>query len=331
MPGPMIISTWSFGRRGNEAAWPALGGGGSSLNAVETACRVIEADATVDSVGYGGLPDRDGHVSLDACVMLSPARRGSVCAVSRTMHPASLARRVMEHTEHIMLAGRGADDFAAAQGFAQDQLLTNEASRAWEAWRRQPHPIDQSRDALDRSSPRQDSLRPMDVDGSGYLFRSSASSGPNDESRWAGHDTIGVLALDARGVLAGACSTSGMPYKLPGRVGDSPIVGHGLYVDPHHGAATATGTGELVMGVCGSFLAVELMRRGASPLDALAEVLRRIAAEYSLRDRDQVAMIALRPDGAFASAALRGGYKTSLHDGAGSRVIEPLLVALPEE
>jgi isoaspartyl peptidase/L-asparaginase-like protein (Ntn-hydrolase superfamily) len=331
MPGPLIISTWSFGRRGNDAAWAALGGGGSSLNAVETACRVIEADASVDSVGFGGLPDRDGRVTLDACIMLSPAECGSVCAISRSMHPASIARRVMERTEHVMLAGPGADEFAAAQGFAQDRLLSDEARTAWEQWRLHPDPIDQSRDALDASSPRRDSLRPVDRDGSGRLFRSPSSSlAASDESRWAGHDTIGVLALDARGVLAGACSTSGMPYKLPGRVGDSPIIGHGLYVDPRHGAATATGTGELIMGVCGSFLAVELMRQGAKPIDALVAVLGRIVAEYTLRDRDQVAMVALTPQGEYASAALRNGYKTSVCDAAGSRVIEPDLIALNE-
>jgi len=149
------------------------------------------------------------------------------------------------------------------------------------------------------------------------------------ESEWKHHDTVGVLAIDMKGVLAGACSTSGAPFKTPGRVGDSPIIGHGLYVDPKHGAATATGAGELVMGVCGSFLTVELMRRGASPVQALRETLQRMIDSYDLKPQHQVAMIALRPDGTCASAALRDGYKTSITTSHGSRVIDPDLVLLP--
>jgi isoaspartyl peptidase/L-asparaginase-like protein (Ntn-hydrolase superfamily) len=126
------------------------------------------------------------------------------------------------------------------------------------------------------------------------------------------HDTVGVLALDSSGVLAGACSTSGLPFKLPGRIGDSPIIGHGLYVDPRHGAAVATGHGELIMGVCGTFLAVDEMRRGASPATAAAEVIRRVIENYHLRANHQVGLIALAPDGRWSSAALRPGFKVAV-------------------
>ena len=303
---PIILSTWSFGLRGNTSAWPALQDGGSSLDAVEEVCRVIDADPEIDSVGFGGLPDREGNVTLDGCIMLRPAQCGSVCAISRYLHPVSLARRVMENTQHVMLAGRGADQFAESQGFQSQKLLSEEAMKKWEKWRVNPKVIDQSRDG-DYLPP-----RPVDVDEGGKLF----------------HDTVGVLALDTQGVLAGACSTSGMPYKLPGRVGDSPIIGSGLYVHPEHGAATATGTGELVMGECSSFLAVELMRGGAMPLEALEEALKRIEKSFELRKEHQVAMIALKPDGSWASAALRSGYKTSITMVDRSEVIEPQSVIL---
>jgi isoaspartyl peptidase/L-asparaginase-like protein (Ntn-hydrolase superfamily) len=186
-----------------------------------------------------------------------------------------------------MLAGPDADAFADAQGFAEEPLLSPAAREKYRAW----------------------------------------LAAQEEEAPPAGHDTVGVLCLDRAGVLSGACSTSGMAYKLPGRVGDSPIVGHGLYVDPRHGAAVATGLGELVMGLCSSFLAVEEMRRGASPRDALVEALSRIAGAYALRERHQVGMIALAPTGAWAGAALRPGYATSLSQ-AGRHAVVPPEVAL---
>jgi isoaspartyl peptidase/L-asparaginase-like protein (Ntn-hydrolase superfamily) len=310
MTTPIMLSTWSFGRRGHEAAWPALSSGGTSLDAVETACVTIEGDPEIDSVGFGGLPDRDGAVSLDAAVMESPSRCGAVASVHHFLAVTSIARRVMERTPHVMLAGPGAEAFARTEGFEPQPTLSDDARGAWTAWRREGVAPDQGRD---RALP----PRPVDRHG-GRLF-----DAPDPEGRWRHHDTIATLAIDAAGTLAGACSTSGMPYKVPGRVGDSPIIGHGLYVEPGAGAAVGTGFGELIMGVCGSFLAVEAMRRGASPLDALREVLDRIAGAYELEAEHQVAFIALRPDGGWASAALRDGFRVAVADSSGHRVVGP--------
>jgi isoaspartyl peptidase/L-asparaginase-like protein (Ntn-hydrolase superfamily) len=223
----------------------------------------------------------------------------------------SIARRIMESTPHIMLAAEGAEAFASATGFAPAELLSPSAAAAWRRWKAAPHTVDQS---ADRGSM---SLRPVDRGRGGQLFQH------DEEARRGGHDTIGVLAIDGRGIMAGACSTSGTPYKLPGRVGDSPIIGHGLYVDPPAGGATATGTGELIMGVCGSFLAVEQMRRGASPREAAITVLHRIAESLTLRPDHQVAVLTLRPDGAWAGAALHPGFKASISTTEGHRIADP--------
>ncbi|MDH3584862.1 MAG: N(4)-(beta-N-acetylglucosaminyl)-L-asparaginase, partial [Phycisphaerae bacterium] len=258
---PIVLSTWSFGRVANQAAWPVLEAGGSSLDAVEAGCRAVEADPAVDTVGVGGLPDRTGQVSLDACVMVSPDRCGGVCFVRNYPHPVSIARAVMEGTPHVMLAGEGAERFAAEQGFDTAPLLSEAGRQRLAQWERNV----------------------VRAGGDRGIYSAGANveeGGAVDPNRF--HDTVGVLALDREGQLAGACSTSGQPFKLPGRVGDSPIIGQGLYVHPEHGAAVATGTGELVMGVCGSFLAVEQMRRGATPLEAGTELLERVQESYTV-------------------------------------------------
>lgn len=318
MTTPLLLSTWSFGLRGHAGAWPALRDGGAALDAVETVCTAVEADPGVDSVGRGGLPDRDGAMSLDASVMLTPSRFGAVAAVREHLAVASIARRVMEATDEVLLVGAGADRFAAEQGFAPAELLTAEATAAWRRWRERPVAVDQSTDRLPPPP------RPIDAAGGGRLF------GGDDERRWTGHDTIGALALDASGGLAGAVSTSGTPFKRPGRVGDVPIVGHGLYVDPPVGAAVATGTGELIMRVCASFLVVELMRAGREPVEAMTEALRRIAAIGPLRAEHQVALIAMRADGRWAAAALRPGYRTSVTDAQRNDAVGPDAVLLPD-
>jgi len=323
MPTPIIIvSTWSFGRRANAAAWPILSAGGTSLDAVEQACIAVEEDPEVDSVGYGGLPDLTGEVTLDASVMLSPARCGSVCAVREYLHVATLARHVMEKTHHRMLAGDGAARFAEQCGLAKRDLLSEHAARAYSQWitNAKHLPVDQSRDSGLGAGR---GIRPVDRgDGSARLFHTLTPH--DDEARWRdAHDTIGTLAIDRDGVIAGACSTSGSAYKLPGRVGDSPIIGAGLYVDPHAGAAVATGTGELMMATCACFLIVERMRSGATPENAIRDALARIEQSQFIEPHHQAAFIALAPDGSFGSGALRGGFKVAVRDERRDDIIDP--------
>lgn len=313
MPQPIILATWSFGRLATAAGWPHLA---SSLNAVEQGCRACEADPEVMTVGYGGYPDLSGQVSLDASIMRGPSECGSVCYVRRFIHPVSIARLVMERTPHVLLAGEGAERFAAQCGMRPTELLTDTGRKAWEGWRRD-HPEPDVRLCAGGVPPAniEEVRRPSPTGG-------QATSATPDLPANEFHDTVGVLALDATGQLAGACSTSGLPYKLPGRVGDSPIIGHGLYVDQSAGAAVATGTGELVMGLCGSFLAVELMRRGASPAEAALEVLRRVTAEYDLHENHQVGLITLTPAGEWSAASLRPGFKVAVRTQERDELIE---------
>jgi L-asparaginase/N4-(beta-N-acetylglucosaminyl)-L-asparaginase len=315
MPDPIVLSTWSFGARANAAAWPHLSGGSaSSLDAVEQACRACEADPQVMSVGLGGYPDQAGEVSLDASIMLSPSRCGSVCYVRRFMHPISIARLVMEKTPHTMLAGEGAERFARLHGMTPAELLTGQSRAAWRQWIAENPAVRQVNQAA--------YLPPANVEEQAAC----GNLGTADER--AAHDTVGVLARDAQGRVAGACSTSGSAFKVPGRVGDSPIIGHGLYVDPRAGAAVATGLGELVMGVCGTFLAVEAMRRGASPREAAVEVLQRILHNYTLREEHQAAIITLDCQGRWSSAALRPGYHTAVRTPTRDELVEPEQVML---
>ncbi|MSR69445.1 MAG: glycosylasparaginase [Phycisphaerales bacterium] len=298
---PMMLATWSFSTRGCVAAWPALAGGGSSLDAVCAAAREAEADPTVDSVGFGGFPDDSGTISLDACVMLAPERCGSVCAVTRHLHVTDLARLVMERTNHVMIAGEGADGFADASGMAPAELLSADAQAAWQKWK------------------------------SGEVAAAPARVAAALGEIHVPHDTIGVLAIDAKGVMAGACSTSGLPYKMVGRVGDSPIPGHGLYVDPEVGGAVATGNGELIMGVSGSFLAVECLRRGATPIEAVREVLERIERRFHPSANQQIGVIALSKCGAWSAGALRKGFVVAVADAAGTRAVTPEFIMHKEE
>lgn len=325
---PLLLSTWSFSQRGNESAWPTLSAGGDPLDAVLEACRVAEEDPAVDSVGFGGLPDADGNVSLDGCVMRSPRECGSACGLRKHLHPARVARWVMERTRHVMLAGEAADAFANAQGELERELVAPSARAAWEKWKLAPDDVAAGQQTRDRTL-----LRPVDTGdpSTGALFggamagadsRASTRADARGERRWWGHDTIGSLALAADGRMAGACSTSGTPYKVPGRVGDSPIIGHGLYVDPDAGAATATGSGELIMGVCGAFLAVECMRRGASAAQAARTVVERIGAAYPILPHHQTAFVVMAPDGTWSAASLRAGFLVACSDAEGPK-LEP--------
>jgi L-asparaginase/N4-(beta-N-acetylglucosaminyl)-L-asparaginase len=243
-------------------------------------------------VGVAGYPDRDGNVSLDASIMLSPAKAGAVCAVRTVLHPITLARRVMEKTPHRLLAGEGADQFAVEQGLETGPLLTEWTKQKWIEWKaKQSEPV--SRPVLNI-----------------------------EES----HDTIGVLSRDTWGTLAGGCTTSGWAFKLPGRVGDSPIIGHSMYVEPNVGCCVSTGHGELVMGICGSFLATETLRRGGSPLDAVNEVLSRIARSYHLTDQDQIGVIVMNAVGEFSSGSLRPGFQTAVRTNQRDELVSPEVV-----
>lgn len=310
---PLILSTWSFGPTANKPGYDILERKGAALDAVVAAATAVEDDPAVNSVGVGGLPDASGRVSLDGCVMTNPDRAGAVYYLRHHANPAAIARQVMERTIHISLAGDGADDFADRCGFPRRELLIPAAKAEWEKWAADPRNLDRSK--------YQGWIPPLNVeerrDGN-VVVRSTGGMHPEPS-----HDTVSILALDAAGTLAGACSTSGMAFKVPGRVGDSPIIGHGLYVDQtegHGAAAAATGNGELVMGVCGSFLAVELMRQGRTPAEAIAEVLRRITKKYTLVEDHQVALIAMNSEGAWASGALRPGFHHTITDERGTRV-----------
>lgn len=266
---PVVISTWGFGLQANREAMKELGKGGKALDAVEQGVRHIEADPSNSSVGIGGLPDREGKVTLDACIMGPDGNCGSVCAIEDILHPVTVARMVMEKTPHVILVGKGASDFALANGMEQTDLLTPRAKRDWEEWKVEAK------------------YKPI----------------INVEN----HDTIGMLAIDEDGDIAGACTTSGLAFKMRGRVGDSPIIGAGLYVDNEVGGATATGLGESVLRSCASFLVVELMRQGKSPNEACKTAVDRIIKLHPNYKDFQVGLIALNKAGEV------GGY--SIHEG----------------
>lgn len=285
---PLVLSTWSFGHVANSAAWPVLQAGGSALDAAVAGCTAVELDTTVDSVGVGGLPDASGRVSLDACVMEAPDRCGGVCFLRGYSHAAQIARAVMDKTVHVLLAGDGAAAFADRHGFAQHptHLLTPESIRAWQGWA-----AAQSQRA---PNAREGELPPMNVEeryAKADPTVNTNSLSHSVEPKEPMHDTVCVLACDARGRIGGAVTTSGLGFKVPGRVGDSPIIGHGLYVDQDVGAAACTGNGELIMGVCGSFLAVEMLRAGKTPEQAARAVLERITRSYDLRPEHQVGVV----------------------------------------
>ncbi len=270
---PLVISTWNTQAAAQEAI-NTFQKGGSPLDAVENGVKIEEANPDNQTVGYGGLPDRDGIVTLDACIMDAKGNAGSVTYLQDIKHPISVARKVMEDTPHVMLSGEGAYQFALEKGFQKEKLLTEKSKKAWEKW----------------------------------LVEKEYKPIPNIER----HDTIGMLAVDSDGVMAGACTTSGMAYKMHGRVGDSPIIGAGLFVDGEIGGAVATGLGELVMKTLGAFLIVELMRQGADPQTACEEAVKRIADKFGTGPDAQVGYIALQPDGTYGAFSMLKGFNYAL-------------------
>ncbi len=305
---------------------------GASLDAVERGCRACEADASVTSVGYGSYPERSGQVSLDALIMRSPrpGERGGVCYVRRFVHAVSIARLVMEQTEHALLAGEGAERLAEASGMKPTVLVNQAGREALERWRAK---VGEQAACGAFGGPTPGVLANIEELRPGPGEGRDAGTSPRDpetEPHNRTHDTIGCLALDRRNVLAGAVSTSGTAFKAAGRVGDSPNMGHGLYVEPGVGAAVCTGTGELMMGVCASFLAVERMRHGLNPLDAAVSVLERIRDTYELHPQHQCGIITLAPDGAWSSAALRPGYRTAVRTEHRDELVEPSFVLVDD-
>ena len=273
---PIVVSTWAFGKPSNAAAWKILSANGRALDAVEQGVHVPEADPTITTVGYGGAPDRDGHVTLDASIMDESANCGSVAGLEHIMHPVSVARKVMEKTPHVMLSGDGALQFALANGFKKENLLTPDSEKAWKEW----------------------------------LKKSEYKPVVNIEN----HDTIGMLALDASQNLSGACTTSGMAYKMRGRIGDSPIIGAGLFVDNEIGAATSSGVGEEVIRICGSHLVVELMRQGNSPQEACEKAVKRIVRNQPAKSREiQVGFLAISKTGEYGAFALQKGFTYAVY------------------
>jgi N4-(beta-N-acetylglucosaminyl)-L-asparaginase len=291
-----VVSTWDFGVAANQAAWTILGAGGHALDAVEKGVQVPESDLKNHSVGKGGYPDRDGHVTLDASIMDADGNCGGVAALENIEHPISVARRVMEDTPHVLLVGAGALQFAIAQGFKPQNLLTPEAEQAWREWLKTAH------------------YQPS-INSEVRDYGKTGERGTGMPGGAGNHDTIGMLAIDAQGRLAGACTTSGMAWKMRGRVGDRPIIGAGLYVDGEIGGATSTGVGEEVIRNAGSFLVVELMRQGRSPHEACKEVVLRIVKRRrEVSKTIQVGFLAMNRAGEVGAYAIQRGFTYAVCD-----------------
>lgn len=283
---PLLLATWNHGMPANDKAWEVLTkGSGSILDAVEEGVKVTEADLTNLSVGLQGLPDREGIVTLDASIMKGDGSCGSVSFVRQIKHPISLARKVMEKTSHVMLSGEGARQFAIAEGISlEKETLSPAAEKAYQEWK----------------------------------VNSEYKPIINIEN----HDTIGMIGMGEDGKMAGSCTTSGLAYKMHGRVGDSPIIGAGLYVDDEVGAATATGLGESIIRICGSFLIVELMRQGRSPQEACEEAVRRLIAKNKNIQDIQAGFLAMNKEGEYGAYAVHPGFNYALHHRGGKSLVD---------
>jgi N4-(beta-N-acetylglucosaminyl)-L-asparaginase len=287
---PIVISTWDTGLAANKGAWQILGENGRALDAVEAGVKVTESSINC-CVGLGASPDRDGYVTLDACIMDDKGNCGSVGFLERIKHPISVARRVMEKTPHVMLVGVGAQQFAVSEGFPlEEQKLSTSAKHAYEEW-----------------------LKKSEYKPVINVENTRGEHGPFAPARYENgewnHDTIGMVAMDAAGNLSGSCTTSGMGFKMRGRLGDSPIIGAGLFVDNEVGAATATGQGEDVIRICGTHTVVELMRQGQSPEQACKTAVERIIRIKGEGAKAiQVGFLALNKKGEWGAYAIQKGF-----------------------
>ncbi len=274
--GPFCLSTWRHGLAANEAAWSMLSRGGMALDAVEAGVRITEADLSNRTVGLGGMPDRKGRVTLDASIMDHDGRCGAVAALEHIDHPISVARKVMEESPHVMLVGEGAYDFALSQGFERSRIEVPV-----------PEAAAKYRKLLEENA---------------YEVEINAEN----------HDTIGMLAMDRQSRMGGACTTSGLSFKMHGRVGDSPIIGAGLFIDSEVGAVTASGLGEAIIRASGSSAVLEAMRRGAHPQEACMEVLERILRKQGSEQEIQVAFIAIDAQGHYGAGSILPGFEYAL-------------------
>lgn len=276
---PKVISTWEHGLPANKAAWEVISAGGKSIDAVEKGLRVTESDITNRSVGIGGRPDAQGHVTLDACIMDEKSRCGSVAFLEGIDHPISVARKVMEDTQHVMLVGEGAKEFALSKGFEKIKTPLPEVKKDYKKWKKE-------QEALAKKPT-------INVEN---------------------HDTIGMLAIDSFGNISGACTTSGWAYKMHGRIGDSPIIGAGLFVDNEVGGAVATGLGEAIIRVAGSHTVVELMRQGNSPEEACKLAVERIISKHESMDGLQCGFIAIDKFGNVGGYSVFNGFNYAFTD-----------------
>jgi N4-(beta-N-acetylglucosaminyl)-L-asparaginase len=298
---PIVLSTWAPNVKANAVAWAILSAGGRALDAVEAGVKIPEADPEDQSVGYGGLPDRDGRVTLDSCIMDEHGNCGAVMCLEHILHPISVARLVMERTPHVQLVGAGALQFALSQGFTKQNLLTPQSEAAWRNWLR---------------TSKYDPMITVDQ----LQQKNGTQPVPGQINN---HDTIGMIAIDAKGNLSGACTTSGMAFKMHGRVGDSPIVGAGLFVDNEVGAATATGVGEEMVRMCGAHTIVELMRQGYTADEACKRAIERVIKKHGPDKAKslQVGFLALRKDGNYGAASVVEGFNYAYRSIDGEKVM----------
>ncbi|GLU55662.1 isoaspartyl peptidase/L-asparaginase family protein [Dyadobacter frigoris] len=300
---PIVVSTWDSGQIANSAAWPVLEKGGKALDAVEQAAIAIENDINC-CVGLGGNPDRDGYVTLDASIMDEKANCGSVAFMERIKHPISVARKLMETTPHVFLAGVGAQQFALANGFPLESgELSPDAAKAYKQW-------------LVKAE-----YKPV-INIEHQQAHPKGEHGPFAPNRFDdgsfNHDTMGTIALDANGDVSGMCTTSGMGFKMRGRVGDTPIIGAGLFVDNEVGAATSSGQGEEVIRVCGTHLVVEFMRNGLSPYEACKKAVERIVKPNPERAKTfQVGFIAINKQGEVGAYSVQKGFNYTVTEKGG--------------
>ncbi len=297
---PIVISTWDSGMPVNAEAWKILSAKGTALDAVEAGAMHIE-DKIDCCVGLGGYPDRDGIVTLDSCIMDHKANCGAVAGLERIKHPVSVARKIMEKTPHIILVGAGAQQFAVENGFPLETgKLSEPATKAYAEWLKKSEykPVI--------------NIENLPADQGGK--KQNGPFAPNFfEDGTANHDTMGLIALDMSGNLSGAVTTSGMAFKLHGRVGDSPIIGAGLFVDNEFGAATSSGTGEEVIRICGTHLVVEFMRQGYSPEMACKKAVERIVSRNKVKAKNlQVGFLAMNKKGQYGAYAIQKGFVFSV-------------------